>query len=64
MCVMAIQVFSVFEISCLLGDNFSRDLTSHLGISSQGTETVIPETQSFDYFYHIGSKLAGRILKD
>ena len=26
--------------------SFSHDLISRLGISSQGTETVIPETQS------------------
>ena len=26
--------------------SFSRDLIGRLGISSQGTETVIPETQS------------------
>ena len=29
--------------------SFSRDLIGRLGISSQGTETVIPETQSALY---------------
>ena len=29
--------------------SFSHDLIGHLGISSQGTETVIPETQYTSY---------------
>ena len=29
--------------------SFSRDLIGRLGISSQGTETVIPETQSEEW---------------
>ena len=39
--------------------SFSRDLIGRLGISSQGTETVIPETQRENIMLKIAHKYVG-----